>query len=241
MTDTGKPVRVALRAVTMPNTTTTTMWDRMCTASAIRCRSWTRAEVYKKRTFSRDRYVSNVLNSFGHPVPRAAGQLQQTGRSAEAKVLKLDQTDDQDTLQLDLTSAYPVKTLKQLTRTFTFQRSTACLTVSDAVEFDAAEDFGTALITFDTWEQLSDGRLLVGKDAEAVQVQVDAGGLPVKITATTIDEDVRGRGGDSPCASASTWPRRRRRLSFASRSAPPKRNDRRRKGSRTFLLAEQAS
>ena len=69
-------------------------------------------EVYTRRTFSSDRYVSGVLNSFGHPVPRVAGQLQRTGRAAAAQVLKLEQTDDCDTLQLDLSSAYPVKTLQ---------------------------------------------------------------------------------------------------------------------------------
>ncbi len=98
------------------------------------------AEVYTRRTFSAERYVSNVLNSFGHPVPRVAGQLQKTGRSAAAKVLKLELADDQDTLQFDLTSAYPVKTLKQLTRTFVFQRSSGSLTVTDEVKFDSTRN-----------------------------------------------------------------------------------------------------
>ncbi len=39
---------------------------------------------------------------------------------------------------------------------------------------------------------MSADRLLVGEGATAVQIQIDAGGLPVKIEATTIDEDVRG-------------------------------------------------
>ena len=150
------------------------------------------AEVYTRRTFSAERYVSNVLNSFGHPVPRVAGQLQQTGRSAAAKVLKLELADDQDTLQFDLTSAYPVKTLKQLTRTFVFLRSSGSLTVTDEVKYDVPETFGTAVITFGAWKQVSADRLLVGEGATAVQIQIDAGGLPVKIDATTIDEDVRG-------------------------------------------------
>ena len=136
------------------------------------------AEVYTRRTFSSDRYVSGVLNSFGHPVPRVAGQLQRTGRAAAAQVLKLEQTDDCDTLQLDLSSAYPVKTLKQLTRTFAFQRSTASLTVTDEVEFESPESFGTAFITFSSWKQLADDRIQVGEGPEAVVIRVDAGGLP---------------------------------------------------------------
>jgi len=40
-------------------------------------------EVYTARTFSSRRYESNVLNSFGHPVPLVAGKLQRTGRKAQ--------------------------------------------------------------------------------------------------------------------------------------------------------------
>ncbi|MGB2807048.1 MAG: hypothetical protein WBC22_04885, partial [Sedimentisphaerales bacterium] len=39
-------------------------------------------EVYTARTFSGQRYESNVLNSFGHPVPIVAGKLQRTGSRA---------------------------------------------------------------------------------------------------------------------------------------------------------------
>ncbi|MHB9081580.1 MAG: hypothetical protein ACYC3X_29270 [Pirellulaceae bacterium] len=121
-----------------------------------------------------------------------AGQLQKTGRAAAARVLQLDKTDDQDTLQFDLTSAYPVETLKQLTRTFVYQRTAASLTVTDEVEFTSPEAFGTAVITFAAWKQVAADRLLVGEGAAAVQIQIEAGGLPVKIEATTIEEDVRG-------------------------------------------------
>jgi hypothetical protein len=151
------------------------------------------AEVYTKRTFSSQRYVSNVLNSFGHPVPRVAGQLQQTGRAAEARLLKLERTEAQDTLQFDLTSAYPVPTLKQLTREFVFDRTNGSLTVTDHVEFTAPESFETAVITFDKWQQPAADRLQVGAGATAVQIQIDAGGEPVTIASTTIEEDVRAR------------------------------------------------
>lgn len=151
------------------------------------------AEVYTKRTFSSQRYVSNVLNSFGHPVPRVAGQLQQTGRAAEARLMKLEQTDTRDTLQFDLTSAYPVPTLKQLTREFIFDRTDGSLTVTDRVEFTAPESFETAVITLDKWQQPAADRLQVGEGAAAVAIQIDAGGEPVKIESTTIEEDVKTR------------------------------------------------
>ncbi len=150
------------------------------------------AEVYTRRTFSSQRYDSNVLNSFGHPVPRVANELQKTGRSAAGKVGQLDFTDNTDTLILDLASAYAVKPLQQLQRTFEFQRDTAQLTVIDTVKFDSPQDFGTALITFSAWKRLDDQRLQVGTGDAAVLVTIDTQTVPVKIDATVIDEDMRG-------------------------------------------------
>ncbi|MGA2060341.1 MAG: hypothetical protein ABSG67_07645, partial [Thermoguttaceae bacterium] len=41
------------------------------------------SEVYTARTFGPNRYASNVINSYGHSVPRVAGTLQVTGREAQ--------------------------------------------------------------------------------------------------------------------------------------------------------------
>lgn len=150
------------------------------------------AEVYTRRTFSAERYVSNLLNSFGHAVPRVAEQLQRTGHDAHAEVLRLDLTDDQDTLALDLTSAYAVPTLQQVTRTFTFHRPTAQLTVTDEVHFTAPERFETALITFDSWQQLEPNLIRVGDAETGVDIHLDTGGLAFTLQATTIDEEIRG-------------------------------------------------
>ncbi|MHC4177907.1 MAG: heparinase II/III domain-containing protein, partial [Planctomycetota bacterium] len=155
------------------------------------------AEVYTARTFSSRRYDSGVLNSFGHPVPRVAGKLQRTGRSAAAKVLKTEFTDATDTIVLDLSAAYAVKGLKELKRTFVFSRDgTGNLTVTDQVEFDGPQSFGTALITFSGWKRLEPNRLLVGEGREgreAVEVQITTDGPTFEIQADEIKEDVRGR------------------------------------------------
>ena len=95
-----------------------------------------------------------MLNSFGHPVPRVAGTLQVTGRSAQAKFLKTEFTDAADTYVMDISSAYKVAGLKKLERTFIFSREgKGKLTVTDVVEFDRPQAFGTALITFAKWKQ----------------------------------------------------------------------------------------
>ncbi len=61
------------------------------------------AEVYTARTFSKDRYKSALLNSFGHNVPFVAGLLQTSTASAQAKIVTSNFSDPIDTLTMDLT------------------------------------------------------------------------------------------------------------------------------------------
>ncbi|MDR1282553.1 MAG: heparinase II/III-family protein [Opitutaceae bacterium] len=106
-------------------------------------------DVYTKDTFGPNRYTSGVMNSFGHPVPRVAGQLQRTGSDARAVTLHTDFTDRADTWEIDLTSAYDVPALERLTRTFVFTRADGGrLEIVDRVRFKPGQPqtFGTALV-----------------------------------------------------------------------------------------------
>jgi hypothetical protein len=133
------------------------------------------SERYTARTFSAKRYESNVLNSFGHPVPRVAGQLQRTGREAQARVLEATFTDTADTLKLDLKSAYDVPELETLERTFVYSREgEGALTVTDHVVYTAPQAFGTALVTCGSYREIAPGELNVYDFDEAVRVQVEA-------------------------------------------------------------------
>jgi Heparinase II/III-like protein. len=147
-------------------------------------------ETYTARTFSSRRYESKLLNSFGHPVPVVAGTLQRTGAEAKAKVLRSEFTDAADTLALDLTSAYPVKELAHLRRTFLYSRQGAgALTVTDDVRLTAPKSFGTALLTLGTWKRQDDGSLLIYDGEEALRVEIDTGGRAFTIDAEPIEED----------------------------------------------------
>ncbi len=151
------------------------------------------SEVYTARTFSGQRYESDVLNSFGHPVPQVAGELQAPGRKAAAKVLAKQFTDEQDKLVLDLRAAYPVEGLQKLVRTFLFSREgKGRLTVTDEVELAAPRSFATALVTFSEWREAQAGRLVFGKGPAAVQVDVDTAGQDFAIDAEKIEEDLPG-------------------------------------------------
>ena len=151
------------------------------------------SEVYTARTFGPNRYLSNVLNSYGHPVPRVAGMLQETGRQAQAKILKAEFTDDADTYVMDISSAYKVESLKTLERTFVFSRDgSGRLTVADVFEFDRPENFGAALITFSKWKQAAPDRLQIGEGDEAVEAIISTSGGQFRIDPQEIKENLPG-------------------------------------------------
>ncbi len=151
-------------------------------------------EVYTARTFSSRRYESNVLNSFGHPVPIVAGKLQQTGRQARGRVVSRSFTDNTDTLVLDISSAYDVPELRKLERKFVYSRiGTGSLSVTDEVTFSQPCDFGTALITFEGWKQSSPNSLMVYDSQKSLQVDIKVTGADFEIQAETIQEDVSAR------------------------------------------------
>ena len=151
-------------------------------------------EVYTARTFSSRRYDSNVLNSFGHPVPLVSGKLQRTGRQASGRIVREDFTKEADTLLLDISSAYDVPELERLERKFVYsRRGSGSLTVTDEVVFSKPCDFGTALITFDDWRQLSASSLVIHDQDKALRVDIEVTGADFKIQPETIEEDLSGR------------------------------------------------
>ena len=171
-------------------------------------------EVYTERTFSGRRYDSNVINSFGHPVPRINGTLQKTGAAAKGVVLSKSFSDDEDSYAMDFSSAYPVEGLKQLTRTVYFNRTDngpsgekhpgGQLIVIDKGELEKPGTFETALITFRNVVKITEADqaesfdLLVGNNAkEALRVTVNFSNavepLTLKYEMTEIDENLGNR------------------------------------------------
>ncbi len=132
---------------------------------------------YTKDTFSPRRYENPMLSSFGHPVPRLAGQLQRPGKSAVARVTRADFSDAADDYDLDLTSAYPVVALTTMRRAFHFVRgANPQLRVTDHVEFVGPQAYESALITYGQWAQNDGESLTIWQHGQAVRVAVDTGG-----------------------------------------------------------------
>jgi len=150
------------------------------------------AEVYTARTFSGRRYESKVLNSFGHPVPVVAGQLQRTGSQARAKVLETQFSNEADVYRMDITSAYNVPALKSLVREFRYERQgRGRLIVTDRVEMSSPQSFEEALITYSPWRRVGNGVWIVGEGRGAVRVELTMEGQSFVASEEEIDEDVR--------------------------------------------------
>jgi hypothetical protein len=146
-------------------------------------------EVYTKRTFSADRYVSQVLNSYGHSVPVVAGERQKFGREFAAKVVSTTFSEREDVVVLDLAGAYAVPALKSLVRTFTLRRGAKPeIEIRDDVEFATPSAFESALITFEKFRE-KDGALRVGEGDHALRVQV-AASAPWKLRPETLEENL---------------------------------------------------
>ncbi|MDO4629509.1 MAG: hypothetical protein Q4C70_10030 [Planctomycetia bacterium] len=140
------------------------------------------SEVYTARTFSKDRYVSDVLNSWGHNVPVVAGKLQNPGRQYEATVLETDFNEKSERLLLDLKKAYTVTECETLTREFVYSREKVQFSVTDAVKFSSPQSFETALVTIQSWKR--DGNSVIfGEDENAVRAEI-----VVKVDGKVTDE-----------------------------------------------------
>jgi len=156
------------------------------------------AEVYTQRTFGVHRYESDLLNSFGHPVPVVGGQLQFPdksyhrtgyGRDAYTKLVDTTFTAGQDRVILEMDRAYRVPHLMNLIRAFTYDRTgRGRVEVADKVKFSRPDTFETALITFGQWERRPDGTLVVSQNGEAVTVSVTSDQGPLTFAHVIIQE-----------------------------------------------------
>ena len=152
------------------------------------------SEVYTRRTFGAHRYDSKVLSSYGHAVPVVAGQLQSAGADARARILRTEFSDEQDTLTLDISSAYKTAELQHLERTFVFRRGPSpALTVRDDIAFASPQKFEEALITWGDWKQLSPNELALSDEQGGVQVHIDSAEEPFALSSEELNEDVTTR------------------------------------------------
>lgn len=156
------------------------------------------AELYTGRTFGPERYVSGLLNSYGHPVPVVAGQLQGPdhlefgpgfGTDFKASVIRAEFSETMDRVVLDLSGAYPVESLVRLERDFVYDRTgDGRIEVTDRVAFDRPESFETALISYADWQRLADGSIVVTASGRSLCLKVSSDTGDLEFSDTIIRE-----------------------------------------------------
>ena len=110
-------------------------------------------------------------------------------------MLRAEFTDEQDTLTLDISSAYDVPSLTGLRRTFTYSRAGAgSLTVSDEATFSEPQAFGVALVTMGQWDRPELTELRLADGPSAVRVRMEATGGRIALHPEDLKEDLPGGG-----------------------------------------------
>lgn len=146
------------------------------------------AEIYSFRTFSTHRYDSNLLNSYGHPVPKVAGRLQEAGAEYHARVLSKDFTADTDRVVFDLRYAYDIPTLRKLEREYLYDRRAAgSLTITDRVEFTEPSAFESALVTL-SQSVINGSQVKLTDGAATVTADIAVEGAALEISTDKIDQ-----------------------------------------------------
>lgn len=151
------------------------------------------AEIYNAKTFGPERYRNPIMNSFGHPVPRPAGQLQSTGRESAARLLEEKKETATFFWKLDLTKAYRVPSMTALERSFFYSRENGgSFTVTDTVEFSEPESFETAVIAFGTFRRIAPNRLELEFSGSRVLVSIESGGEAFELSSVPIPGRYQG-------------------------------------------------
>ena len=145
-------------------------------------------EIYTARTFSPRRYECKLLSSYGHSVPKIAGQLQtnMNGKMTEnppknitpieyicGVLLKHDISADYCMAKFDISRVYNhIDELKKLERTFVFDRKNGGrFTVTDEAQFSKPTEFEGAVITLSEIKELGNNKYLISWNGKARSVK----------------------------------------------------------------------
>lgn len=150
-------------------------------------------EVYTARTFSRHRYDSPMINSFGHPVPRVAARLQETGSRASARDVSVVHGRDRDVMRLDISAAYGGGRDVKVVRTMCLDRLAQTVAVCDHIESAEPIALDIPVITYRDFAMWPDGKgyELRLRNAVAVGVSLEATGGAWHVEDTLIENPKR--------------------------------------------------
>ncbi|GHC03607.1 carbohydrate binding domain-containing protein [Cerasicoccus arenae] len=150
--------------------------------------------VYNAASMGPNAYQHHVKASYGHPVPLVAGQWQKHGSEYKAMVLETDFDEAGDHIVLDIAQAYSLPVVKSLIRSFDFDRTGAGkITVTDTVDFDSPQSFGTALLTYGEAKEISPDVWEVSNKGQTVRVHIESSAAYTVTNGWLKDESREGK------------------------------------------------
>ncbi len=129
---------------------------------------------YNNKVFGPGRFTYKILNSFGHPVPVVAGQLQSDATRLHPRVTSTHFGAGGEDISIDLQSAYPVPELRSLVRTMHYSRTgPGAVVIEDQVAFSRPMTFAEGLPTLGSVKRLDASTLELSLGGQAMDVTVE--------------------------------------------------------------------
>jgi len=149
---------------------------------------------YEARTFDNRRYLSPLMNSYGHPVPYVNGKQQLIATDVVTfkhppTVLSSKFSHSQDNFKADLTPAYNISTLKSITRDILYSREgNGFVTLTDTAEFKTGSyPWESVITTTGTWTQLTSNSAVITKSKKSLSVSWNCS-VPFKLNTTILSD-----------------------------------------------------
>lgn len=143
---------------------------------------------YNADTFNSHRLEHKLMNSFAHPVPEIGGHFQLDATTVKPTMPEHRFSAAEDLLTIDMTNAYSVPELKQVTRTLVHKRAgDGSVEITDKFELTSATEIIESIPTHGTWEKIDDHTLLFKFDGAQVRAVIKAP-VPVTTTETKVNE-----------------------------------------------------
>jgi hypothetical protein len=130
---------------------------------------------YTAATFGPHRLDSELLNSFGHPVPEIDGHLQLDATKVRVRVLSHSLSPKEDQIEIDMTPAYGLAELKAMTRTLVHSRvGNGAIEITDEFRLSKPCVIIESLPTHGTWQKIDDHTLLFTLSGKQLRVTIQA-------------------------------------------------------------------
>jgi hypothetical protein len=104
--------------------------------------------LYNRFYFGPTRYENIFANSYGHNVPRIAGKLQMNGRQFHGELVSAETNRPEKSATIEFARAYPVDSLKSLTRTARFVAPDTLVLEDEFIFNGAPLDIEEAFLTY---------------------------------------------------------------------------------------------